>query len=165
MTLKETAKKGVKVRRVGLMAAMVLALTLVVSAMAISGTFEGSGGPDTIIGTPERDEIHLYSGDDTSEGRGRADQLFGAKGEDTLYGNEGSDFIHAGPHNDVVVGGDGEDELYSGIGDDTVYAGDDKVADEVQCGLGEDTAYVSGKDHQSGSLQGCENVVSFSGTP
>jgi hypothetical protein len=73
---------------------MMLALVLAISAAAIAAQFEGTGGPDTIIGTPRIDTIELFAGDDRADGQGRDDFIFGGLDDDTLNGDDGSDVVY-----------------------------------------------------------------------
>jgi Ca2+-binding RTX toxin-like protein len=52
----------------------------------------GTAGPDTLQGTPERDDIVAL------------------EGNDTVYANAGNDYVNAGEGNDVVYGEAGNDE-------------------------------------------------------
>ena len=86
---------------------------------------EGTRGPDTLVGTAARNEIHGGRGSDRIFGEGGADCLFGSFGNDVLDGGVGADVLHGGPGNDVLRGGAQEDRLYGGPGNDRLYGGGD----------------------------------------
>lgn len=67
-------------------------------------TLNGTGGPDTLIGTPTGETIR---------GRGGDDSINGGDGDDRLEGGAGDDIIVDGEGADMVLGGGGDDRLTS----------------------------------------------------
>ncbi|WP_304523968.1 calcium-binding protein [Acuticoccus kalidii] len=65
--------------------------------------FNGSYGPDHLLG---------FSGNDTLLGNGGDDYLSGGLGKDTLFGGNGNDTLNGGPQADVLVGGRGADRFF-----------------------------------------------------
>jgi hypothetical protein len=145
-------------------APLILAITLLAvialsgAALAVTKTCSnnpcvGTKGPDTLKGTPTKNEIRGLRGADYIAGKPRADDLYGGRGKDK---------VRAGNGRDRVFGGRGKDQLYGGGGNDTMNARKG-YKDNVNCGLGTDTAYVDKRDHVN---KDCENVfVSGGNTP
>jgi Ca2+-binding RTX toxin-like protein len=104
---------------------------------------DGTGGADTIYGTPYFDDMHGFGGNDA---------LFGGGGNDTIDGGAGNDAIGGGAGNDVIRGGPGNDILSGGVGNDTIYGGPGR--DKIGCGPGNDTAYIGAGD----TVRACEHV-------
>ncbi len=76
------------------------------ATLAASGTgsVEGTGGGDVIVGTDGADRIR---------GRGGKDLICAGKGADRLWGGGGVDKLHAGRGDDRCRGGPGRDRLHS----------------------------------------------------
>jgi Ca2+-binding RTX toxin-like protein len=127
-----------KARTTALAIALAAVLSVIFAGVAYATLVQGNSHDNNLTGTETRDVIRGMAGDDTIKGLGGTDDINGGVGGDTIYG------------------GDGEDFLRGHQGDDTIYAGDDKLSDEVRCGAGYDVAYLSGKDHSSNNITGCE---------
>jgi len=78
-------------------------------------TINGSGSPDTLVGT---------SGNDSISGLGGDDLLYGGAGNDTLDGGAGIDTFFGGSGEDVLYAR-GDEYAYGGSGNDTYYGTSD----------------------------------------
>ena len=89
-------------------------------------TFGGPGN-DSIVGSPNLDEIHAGPGRDRVSGLGLHDAIYGGRGADTVAGNEGDDLLWGGDGDDLLKGHPGEDTLWGQNGDDDLRgrSGDD----------------------------------------
>ena len=77
-----------------------------------SGTCFGTDGPDTLLGTRDRNLMYGRGGGDVLKGFGDTDGLNGEAGSDRLLGGAGADSLLPGPGDDTSAGGvDGD--LYS----------------------------------------------------
>ncbi|NND01247.1 MAG: extracellular solute-binding protein [Acidimicrobiia bacterium] len=81
-------------------------------------TIIGTGGKNTLAGTPQMDIIDGRGGNDTLRGNGGHDILCGGNGADKLYGGGGID---------LLIGGKGRDGLFGGSGMDALIGGDNKA--------------------------------------
>src|SRR5207302_1423590 len=77
---------------------------------------QGTSGPDTLTGTPVRNEIHGGRGNDRIFGMSGDDCLFGGLGDDLVRGANGADVIHGGAGNDTLYGGRGRDAIHGETG-------------------------------------------------
>lgn len=84
----------------------------------------GTGGVNTILGTPSDDGVNALGGNDTVNGFDGNDTLFGGAGNDTVNGGNGDDSLFGGPGNDIVSGGTGNDFVNGGEGNDTLNGGE-----------------------------------------
>lgn len=75
-----------------------------------SGSFDGGGGSDLILGS---------AGADTIRGRQGNDCIVGGAGDDDLQGNQSNDVLLGGPDNDALDGGQATDICFGGSGSDT----------------------------------------------
>jgi Ca2+-binding RTX toxin-like protein len=105
----------------------------------------GTGGDDTVTGTPLSDVVWLGGGDDEYTdlggndvicGGGGNDHIDGGGGDDFVDGGAGDDEISGGPDDDRIQGGAGKDAITPGAGNDVVRA--DKGDDYVAEGAGDD---------------------------
>jgi Ca2+-binding RTX toxin-like protein len=111
------------VRRTALlMLAMMAAVLVVTSGVALAKNFVGTENGQRIVGTKYADHINALGGDDVVLG-------------------------YAGP--DKIRGGDDNDQQYGGRGNDIIYS-EGGFRDLVNCGGGIDTAYVDSKDRVVG---------------
>lgn len=94
-----------------------------------SGTFDGSGGNDLILGS---------AGADTIRGRAGDDCILAGDGNDAVQGNQGADILLGGDGNDALDGGQSNDELYGQGGDDSLSGA--QGTDLCDGGPGTDTA-------------------------
>jgi Ca2+-binding RTX toxin-like protein len=135
-------------------AAMVCAVT---ASVAFAATFNGTSGPDTLIGTNSNDLFNAGGGNDIVFGLRGNDNINGGDGNDTLNGDgscpagttsaaycstaetggDGNDNIDGGPGNDTINGQGGADNISGGDGNDTINAG--SGPDNVSGGGGNDT--------------------------
>jgi Ca2+-binding RTX toxin-like protein len=89
---------------------VVLALLVALgSGAALAKAFNGTKGPDDLVGTQKADNMDGRAGDDVIDARGGADN---------------------------IKGGGGLDKVSGGPGNDTIYLIDGK-RDEVDCGEGD----------------------------
>jgi Ca2+-binding RTX toxin-like protein len=117
----------------------------------------GANSHEVMVGTANRDYLHMRGGDDTAYGDGGNDQLFGDAGNDRLYGGDGDDTIDSGDGADLVDGGAGDDvihgfgsgteiggfdQLIGGDGNDTIYG--EEGIDKLSGGAGDDEIYGGG---------------------
>ncbi len=104
------------VSMLGIAAAAVTAVALIVSdgaaepALACAGrtaTIRGTDGQDRIVGTSGDDVIVGLDGSDRIEGAGGHDVICGGAGNDGLYGGHGADRLYGGRGDDRLTGGPG----------------------------------------------------------
>jgi Ca2+-binding RTX toxin-like protein len=121
-------------KRAGLLlVAMTLAL-LLACGVALAANKLGGDGPDSLIGTSQRDIMRGGGGNDFLDGKG---------GPDTLLGETGNDDIFA----DVRVNDKAADGLDGGKGNDILVLRNNPASGDVfTCGPGKDTAFVDVKD-------------------
>jgi Ca2+-binding RTX toxin-like protein len=117
-----------------------MALTLLLAsgvALAIEtrcrgGECNGTPRNDKMLGTPKRDVMYAFKGDDRLYGRDAADDLYGFEGYDYIEGGDGSDKLGGGEERDglhgnggpdVLNGGDQADQLKGDDGNDKLFAG------------------------------------------
>jgi len=74
-----------------------------------SGTIQGTGANDLILGSSGADTIRGGNGDDCILGGGGDDDISGMGGNDVLLGQAGDDDLDGGPFTDVCDGGAGTD--------------------------------------------------------
>ncbi|MFK7753840.1 MAG: calcium-binding protein [Sedimentitalea sp.] len=109
-------------------------------------TESGTGGDDTLTGTPDNDILRGLLGDDTLTSEDGDDRLFGGLGNDVLNAGAGNDLINGNEGNDVASGGSGDDTINGQQGNDVVFGrdGEDDLSgdfgrDWVDGGQGDDT--------------------------
>ncbi len=117
----------------------------------------GADSHEVMVGTANRDYLHMRGGDDTAYGEAGDDKIFGDFGNDRLYGGDGNDMIDSGDGADLVDGGAGDDLIYGfgsgteiggfdqligGSGNDTIYGGEG--VDKLSGGAGDDALYGEG---------------------
>ena len=151
------------------------------AAVAYAATINGTGGPETIIGTTRGDNIDAKAGLDTVIGLSGNDRIKGGAGDDAIqadgtcppgaqdlescdqtrgtgndgiYGGSGSDTLFGNVGNDTIAGGLGRDNLLGSAGDDRIYARD-RERDSINCGSGRDTVFANRADSVS---RNCERV-------
>lgn len=120
-------------RRLLVVAPVVLLASLSAPIPASAGVFSSAGARCTIVGT---------SGDDKLVGTSGKDVLCGLGGNDVIDGRGGNDVVDGGSGNDVVRGGGGHDRVLGGGGNDRTDGG--PGADRVDGGRGNDV--VTGGD-------------------
>ena len=108
----------------------------------VTGSFEGTGEADLLVGSAGDDEISGGEGDDTLVGGAGDDRLFGDLGDDTLTGGDGNDILEGDLGDDTLVGGAGDDRLFGGLGDDTLTGGEGD--DTLVGGAGADNLHGDG---------------------
>ena len=107
----------------------------------------GSGGGDTICGSPYDDFIAGGGGADTIHGGDGNDAIDGGANDDFLYGDGGNDVIFGGVGSapasgvgcDLVFEPGSSDLLKGGSGDDVIHGGEGH--DCIDAGSGEDVIY------------------------
>jgi len=127
------------------------------------GCFDGTDGPDRVVGTKYGDLIIAGSGDDTiraGDGQNRVESQWGnddirtGAGVDLIMAGAGNDAIRTGAKRDTIYTGPGRDQVFGGRGADVVFANDGD-RDIVDCGLGDDRARVDRFD----ATRSCEHVT------
>jgi hypothetical protein len=177
---KETAMRYRIIGLVGMTAAL-CGLAVPAFAQAISGT----GGDDSLVGTPKADTIRGFAGNDSEQGKKGDDLLLGGAGADVLIAGYGRDVMVGGPgrdnlsdvlidggpqvrQRDIYFGGSGKDGIAIGGGVDVVFAGpgNDRIetrttdaVSQIYCGPGYDT--VRAANVQNDDLKNCEKVVIY----
>lgn len=137
------------------------------AATNASETLVGKDLPSEITGTPLRNRIFAYGGDDTVLGQTGNDFLYGGKGSDTLNGSDGHDDLYGGEGDDMLMGEGGDDNLYGNKGNDTLIG--HEGADIFVLGKGEGTDiivdFVDGEDRFGllGSLVVDDLIISEQG--
>ena len=89
-------------------------------AQAAAGMiFQGTAGPDRLIGTPRADELYGHGGNDRLDGRGANDLIDGGAGRDRLAGSAGADRLSSSGDGraDAVQCGNGRDLVEADLGD------------------------------------------------
>ena len=109
-------------RRTTLLLAVMAAVLVVASGVALAQNFVGTDRGERIVGTDSADTIDANGGDDTILGQLGPDKIRGGNGKDKQYGGRGNDVIDS----------------------------DGGFRDLVNCGKGIDTAYVDAKDQVAG---------------
>ena len=133
---KATTKSGV------FLLALMLAVLVVFSGVALAKVIKGTNGQDRLIGTNGFDRINGYGGADFIDGGLGGDRLTGGRGNDTMYD---------GPIRDRS-----KDVIVASAGNDTVnIANKPNSRDIAYCGGGFDTLIADRRiDRQSG----CERI-------
>jgi hypothetical protein len=136
-------------------AALVGATALLLAATpyaAAAGRVTGTSGDDALEGTPHRDWIRAFHGDDVLVGHGGNDVLDPGPGDDESYGGPGNDDIQDSRGRDVLVGGTGDDSLDGSTGIDMLvggpgrdYLADYLGGDLLRAGAGDDRAGVASR--------------------
>src|SRR5918995_1039334 len=78
-------------RRVTLLAAVVVVMTVAVAGSAWAAVRVGDGGPNNLVGTLGSDELYGLGGNDTLNARAGNDYLAGGRGNDSVSGGAGLD--------------------------------------------------------------------------
>jgi Ca2+-binding RTX toxin-like protein len=110
------------------LAAVIAAMLVLVSGVALGAFRYGSDGGETLYGTLKAGTISVYSG---------GDRIYGFEGNDLLRGNLGNDAIYAGF---------GNDRIYGGLGSERIHVGNDGAVGYVYCEPGYDRLYPDDKD-------------------
>ncbi len=125
-----------------------------------SRSIYGSGGNDTIYGSPcddfiagggGTDTIYGGEGDDDIDGGANDDLIYGEGGNDVIFGGVGSssasgvdcDLVAGTGSSYLTKGGSGDDIIFGGAGNDCINAGSGE--DIVHGGVGDDT--IEGGNH------------------
>jgi Ca2+-binding RTX toxin-like protein len=95
------------------MLAVMAAVLVMVSGVALAQNFVGTDRGERIVGTDSADTIDANGGDDTVIGKRGADNIRGGNGRDKQYGGRGNDVIHSeGGYRDLINCGKGTDTAY-----------------------------------------------------
>ena len=116
-----------------LLVAVMAAVLVMASGVALAATIIGTPNDEILQGTNQDDTISARGGDDVVLGREGEDRLRGGTGEDSLYGGRGEDFLHS-------------EDIFSQSG---------AFRDLVDCGPGRDRASVDFRDR----VVDCERVA------
>lgn len=121
-------------------AVALLLLGAAAGVLFATGVVGGSGGlrADSVIGTPEDD------------------QLSGTEGDDFLFAGNAKDSVKGRGGDDRIAGGDDEDFLYGGAGNDRFLMSEDDAVDVHDCGAGKDL--VAKPDTRDELLPDCEEA-------
>ena len=84
------------------------------TCMGRTATVVGTGGDDTLRGTPRADVVVARGGNDRVIGRGGNDLVCAGRGDDVVSGRAGDDTLSGGSGTDVLNGGAGTDECVLG---------------------------------------------------
>jgi hypothetical protein len=112
--------------------------------------FEGTDGPDKVVGSKRGDLVISGSGDDTiraGDGQNVIQSQWGnddietGSGVDTVWAGDGNDLVRTGGGRDWILPGPGRDHVFAGAGPDIVIANDGEQ-DVIDCGPGDDRARV-----------------------
>ena len=103
---------------------------IVLKCNGLVPTHFGSGGDDTIVGTP---------GDDVIASRGGADTILAGEDNDVVCAGDGDDFVDGGQGKDRIYGENGGDDLRGGWGNDRLFGGDGE--DVLRGGRGTDRLF------------------------
>ena len=95
---------------------MMVVLTLLValgSGAALAKAFNGTKGPDDLIGTQKADKMDGRAGDDVIDARDGADKIKGGAGLDKAFGGPGNDTIYLidGKRDEVDCGEGDKDKV------------------------------------------------------
>ncbi len=90
------------------LASMALAV-LLASGIALAATVKGDGNDNVLAGTPNRDVINPFGGNDTVYAKGGNDDVRHSYGNDKIFGGSGNDTLRGGFDNDEIWGGPGRD--------------------------------------------------------
>jgi Ca2+-binding RTX toxin-like protein len=88
-----------------------------------TGTINGTGQNDLILGTSGNETIRGRQGNDCIVAGGGDDNVRGNQGDDVILGGPGVDDLNGNRHNDVLYGGAGDDVLDGGQGTDVCTGG------------------------------------------
>lgn len=127
-------------RAILMLLAVMAALLVVASGIAVASTINGDNRANTLRGTDKKDTIKGRGGNDKIYGKKGNDRLVGGRGKDAVYGSYGNDILLGGPNPDIIKGGSDYDVLIGGPGPDKLYGQDD--GDEINGGKGNDEMYA-----------------------
>ncbi len=123
--------------------------------------FNGSPGPNLLIGTIFNDRINGGAGDDTINGNEGNDLIEGNLGSDILSGNDGNDTLNGGNGNDLLDGGSGIDTAdYSGLKFKGLLSTDLGLDANLATGI----AQHSSQNNPLGSTDTLVNLENLTGT-
>ena len=132
------------------------ALKILGQLSIVTGSFEGTGEADLLVGGADNDEISGGEGNDNLYGGANNDRLFGGLGDDTLVGGDG---------NDILQGGDNGDKFDGGAGINTISYADYTVATGIAANLNTNTfarGYALGDSIVAANT--IQNIVGSGGT-
>ena len=109
------------------LAALMAAVFVLVSGVALGVFGYGSDGGETLYDTLKADTVFGHSG---------GDGIYGFEGNHLLRGTFGNDAIHAGFGNDRVQGGSGSE---------SIHVGNDEAVCYVECNPDYDRFYLEDK--------------------
>ena len=98
------------------LAALMAAVLVLVSGIALGVFRYGSDGGETLYDTLKADTVSGYSG-----------------GDGIIYGFEGNDLLRGNPGNDAIHAGFGNDRVQCGSGSESIHVGSDVAVDYVNC--------------------------------
>jgi Ca2+-binding RTX toxin-like protein len=137
-------------RRTVVLVAVMAAVLVMASGVALAVNKIGTNGPDTLRGTNGNDILIGKSGNDQLYALGGRDNLLGGPGKDIVLGGTfarvfgGDKNLVGGRGNDVVFGGLGSDKVVGEAGNDYMADGtfDDQSEDILSGGAGNDVILV-----------------------
>jgi len=102
----------------------------------VLATLEGTPGDNVLFGTPLRDVVVSFNGDDNVHTGGGADVVCAGDDDDVVLGDDGNDVVDLGRGNDLAKGLRGDDKLLGKSGNDGLIGGPGD--DLANGGLGRD---------------------------
>jgi Ca2+-binding RTX toxin-like protein len=95
-------------KTISVLASVALAV-LLASGIALAATVKGDENDNVLTGTPNRDVINPFAGNDTVYAKGGNDDVRHSYGNDKIFGGSGNDTLRGGFDNDEIWGGPGRD--------------------------------------------------------
>jgi RTX calcium-binding nonapeptide repeat (4 copies) len=96
-------------RKTVLLLASITLTVLLASGLALAANIKGSEGNNVLTGTPSRDTINPFAGDDVVYALGGGDDVRHSYGKDYIFGGSGDDTLRGGFDSDIIWGGPGRD--------------------------------------------------------
>jgi Ca2+-binding RTX toxin-like protein len=104
---------GNALRKMALLLAVMAAVLVVASGVALAKSFVGTESGEKIVGTKNGDRINSLGGNDVLLGYAGPDKIRGGDDNDQQYGGRGNDIIKSeGGFRDLVNGGKGTDTCF-----------------------------------------------------
>ena len=121
----------------------------------------GTDAVETIIGTPQPDQIDAMAGNDSVLAGDGDDYVKGGAGNDRMSGEAGNDTLRGGYGDDALRGGLGDDLLEGSAGRDTLRG--EQGNDTLRGGSGDDLLWGEGGDDVIYGGSGNDNINGHDG--